>query len=186
MQPTAVGRCAIIRGILAPRLSGRSLGRIHPTMTERKVEAETLRYGLLAGCVTVAEAVAWADATIDAEAAPEIAIVDVALARRRSPAEVATLLEAVPGEADGVEVRRRLLGRMLRILDADPSRGGEIARSLYSLAVSGELPERDFGWQPYTLDDTFDLARSGVCGTHRDAVVELREYLERHAGERAP
>src|SRR5262245_44087250 len=100
-------------------------------MTDRKAEAETLRCGLLAGCASVAEVVAWADEMIAAETAPDIAIIEVSLAGRRAPVEVARLLEAVPGHTDGIEVRRQLIGQMLRLLNEDPSRGDEIARWLY-------------------------------------------------------
>jgi len=155
-------------------------------MTGRKAEAETLRCGLLAGCATVAEAVAWADAVLAAADAPDIAIIEVSLAGRRAPAEVAGLLDAVPGQADGIEVRRRLMSRMLRLLDEEPSRGDEIARWLYGLASSGELPDEVFGWEPYGLDDTFDLVRNRVYGAHADAVAQLRAYLERHSAARAP
>jgi len=151
-----------------------------------KVEAETLRCGLLAGCATVDEAVAWADGIIAQEVMPDIAVIDVSLASRRTPVEVAALLEAVAGEADGITVRRRLMSRMLHALNQDPGRGDEIARWLYSLAARGELPEAEFGTEAYALEDTFDLARQGIHGTVEGAVAELRTYLERRSAAPAP
>ena len=69
-----------------------------------------------------------------------------------------------PGDADAVQVRRRIMSRMLGLLDKEPSRGHQVARWLYTLAVNGELPEKDFGWELYGLDDLFDDARNQVYG----------------------
>ncbi|HEX6367532.1 MAG TPA: hypothetical protein VF006_01290 [Longimicrobium sp.] len=150
-------------------------------MVNYKEDAEALRCGLLAGYVTVRETVAWADAVIAREPAPDPAIIEVALAGRQPPADVVALLRDVPGDADPIRVRRRLLARMLQVLDGDPTHAERIARWLYQLAVHGELPEEAFGWQAYGLDDTFELARTGVYGSHAAAVTELREYLHRHS-----
>jgi len=166
--------------------AAQALGRTQPKSMDLKAEAETLRCGLLAGCATVAEAVDWADALITATPAPDIAVIKVSLAGSRAPVEVAALLEEVPGEADGIQVRRQLMDRMRQLLDEDPSRGDEIARWLYRLASSGELRDELFGWEPYGLDDTFELARNRVYGTHTEAVAQLRAYLERHAAASAP
>lgn len=97
-------------------------------MADRKAEAETFRCALLAGCATVAEVVAWADEVIAAEATPDSAIIEVSLAAHRSPIDVVSLLKAIPGHADGVQVRRRMMSRMLRLLDKEPSRGHQVAR----------------------------------------------------------
>ena len=146
-----------------------------------KESAESLRCGLLVGYVTVRETVAWAGAVIAQEPAPHPTIIEVALAGRQPPADVAALLREVPGDADPIRVRRRLLARMLQALDRDPTQGERIAQWLYQLAVHGELPEEAFGWQAHGLDDTFEAARTGVYGSHAAAVTELREYLHRHS-----
>ena len=149
-------------------------------MVNYKEEAEFLRWGLLAGYVTVREVVAWADAVISQEPAPDPSIIEIALAGRRPPADVVALLRDVPGDADPIPVRRRLLARMRQALDSDPTQGERIARWLYQLAAHGELPEEAFGWQAFGLDDTFELARTGGYGSYAAAVTELREYLHRH------
>lgn len=151
-----------------------------------KTQAETLRCELLAGCTTVAEAVAWADAVIATEAAPPATVVDVSLSGTRPPAEVAALLAAVPGHVNGTEVRRQLMARMDHLVEEDPSRGEAVAKWLFALATSGELPQSEFGWAPYGLDDAFVLARNGVVGTHADALAQLRTYLRHHSSPRAP
>jgi hypothetical protein len=154
-------------------------------MADYKEDAETLRCGLLAGYTSVPDVVAWADTVIVREPSPDPAFIEIALSEKRHPADVIALLREVRGDVNFVAVRRRLLARMLEVLQADPNQGEAIATWLYRLAMDGELPEADFGWKPCTLDDTFELVRMGVAA-HEDAVSELREYLAKHAHVAAP
>jgi len=147
----------------------------------QKEDAEVLRYGLIAGTVSVAEVVAWADRVIAAEAAPGGTLLDVAMAGRMLPADVAGLLKGLPGDADRIRVMRRVLWGMLQALRQDPDRGEDIAGTLYRLATGGDLPSAAFGSDPFGLDDAFELARKGHYGTRTDAIEGLRTYLEQHA-----
>lgn len=155
-------------------------------MTDRKAEAEAFRCALVAGCATVAEVVAWADEVIAADTTPDIAIIELSLAGRAALADVVALLKAVTGYADGIVVRRRLMSRMLRLLDNEPTRGQQVAHSLFRLAINGDLPEEEFGWEPFVLEDAFDLARNQVYGTYETALADLRAYLERNSEARSP
>ena len=150
-------------------------------MAGQKEEAEVLRHGLMAGSRTVADAVAWADALIEADPNPDIAVIEVATSSRRQPADVSVLLRNVAGECDSVAVIRRAMADLQRALAHDPARGPQIARWLYELATSGELPEREFGSDAYVLEDWFALASSRTFGTYDSAVRELDAYLGRHA-----
>jgi len=149
-------------------------------MAGQKAQAEVLRHGLMAGCRTVADAVAWVDSVIAADPRPDIAVIDVATSSRRHPADVSALLRNVAGECDPVAVIRRSMTDLRDALAADSTRGPQIARWLYELAISGELPEGEFRSDVYGLEDLFALARSGV-GTYDSAVRELDAYLGRHA-----
>jgi hypothetical protein len=150
-------------------------------MPNQKEEAEILRHGLLADVRTVADAVAWADGIIAADPKPDIAVMEVASSARRHTAEVVTLLRDVPGECNPVAVIRHAMVDLRTALAAEPARGLGIARWLYQLATSGELPEEDFGQEAYSLEDWFYLASSGTYGTSADALRNLDAYLERHA-----
>jgi hypothetical protein len=147
----------------------------------QKEAAEALRLGLAAGSQTVAEVVVWADAVIAADPTPDAAVIEIALAGDRRPADVIALLRAVPGTADAVQVTRRMLGGFLRELDAHPDRGDEIARRLYTLATNGWLPDETFGWEATMLDDEFDLVRTGFYASREGPLRALREYLVREA-----
>ena len=150
---------------------------------QRKEEAEALRLGVIAGLVTVADAVAWADDVIMADARPDAAILDVSLAGKKPVFEVAKLLGEVRGPLDSERASRRLLGRMLRLLDDDPRRGNELAVALYRLARNGALPDDRFGMEPYRLDDEFELERQGMydLDLRLSAIDALRRYLLQHA-----
>jgi hypothetical protein len=154
-------------------------------MTDYKEDAETLRCGLLAGYTSVPDVVAWADTVIARESSPDPAFIEIALSGNRRPVDVVSLLREVPGDANFIAVRRRLLARMLEMLEADPNQGDAIATWLYRLALDGELPEADFGLQPFTLDDSFELVRMGSAAKE-EALAELHEYLAKHAQTAAP
>ena len=150
-------------------------------MPRQKTEAEVLRYGLDAGVRTVADVVAWADTIITADPRPDFAVIEVACSGRRRVSEVVALLRDVAGECDAAEVIRRAMADVRAALAVNPERGPEIAAWLYRLAVNGELPDEQFGVEPYSLDDKFQLARSGTYGTLADALRDLDAYFERHA-----
>ncbi len=150
-------------------------------MPNQKEEAELLRHGLLAGVRTVADAVAWADQVIAADPKPDIAVIEVAISGLRHIADVIALLRDVPGECDPIVVIRRFMADLRSALAANPARGPEVARWLYQLATSGDLPEEHFGQEAYALEDWFALASSGTYGTYADALRHLEAYLERHA-----
>jgi len=150
------------------------------TATNLKRDAEILRYRLIVGEVSVEDVVAWADGIIMKEPEPDASLLDISLARRGGVHEVVRLLRTVPGETSSIDVMRAWLGHMLTALRSDPGCGRTIAQWLYRWAIEGELPEAEFGWEPYALDDSFHLADTGVCSLD-DALAQLEEYLLRHA-----
>ena len=147
--------------------------------SSRKHEAERLRVGIAGGWVPIATAVAWADRIILEDPSPDSAIIDVALASKQSRSEVAALLGHIGGETDALAARKQALGDLLDWIGQDVDKGGSAARYLYQLACSGLMPEEHFGWEPYALEDAFDLARQGIHGTVNDALQEVRAYLAR-------
>ena len=150
-------------------------------MPGQKEQAEVLRHGLMAGTLTVADVIAWADSVIETDPQPDIAVIEVATSARRQAADVSSLLRNVAGECDPVVVLRRSMSDLRLALATNPSRGPQIARWLYQLATNGELPESEFGIDAYMLEDWFALASSGTFGTHEGAVKELDAYLAQHA-----
>ena len=150
-------------------------------MAGQKEAAEILRYGLIAGFHTVADAVGWADSLIVRDPKPDIAVIDIALSAASDVATVAALLGSVGGECDPVMVMRRSIAEMRAVVLGNADRGIDVARWLYRLANAGCLPEEHFGSSAYSLDDRFDLARSGTYGTEGEALDALRGFLDQYA-----
>ena len=146
----------------------------------QKEQAEAVRLGLIAGFRDVTDAVRWADGVIAADPAPDAEIADIALAAGRDRHQVISLLAAVPGRCDTTVAMRRLLRELLEAFDAEPTRGEQIARWLYSFAVAGNLPESEFGLDPFSLEDIFVGAKAG-WNTDDQAFAALREYLVKQA-----
>jgi hypothetical protein len=154
-------------------------------VTNQKNEAERLRFGIRGGWLPVGEAVAWADAEISKCLEPAAALIEVASASKRSPQDVANLLEAVPGASDRIEVMRRCLGDLLDAIERQPALSRDAARWLEASAIEGELPGVDFGYEPTALADAFALAEAGTYGTVREARERLLAFLREHGKREA-
>jgi hypothetical protein len=163
----------------APQLICVSLDLTIAMESSHKHEAERLRIGVAGGWVPIAAAVAWADRIILEDPSPDAAIIDVALAGKQSRSEVAALLALIEGETDAIAARKQALADLLGWIGQDVEKGASAAHYLHELACSGLIPEEYFGWEPYALEDSYDLAREGISGTVKDALEQVRGYLAR-------
>ena len=139
----------------------------------RRTEAEALAAGLEVGVVAPAEVIAWADAAIAADPAPDPALIEVALAVRASAADLAGGLRALPGRADPVAVQRLALARLAAWLRGDPVR--RVAHAAWLLAFAGDRePWHVPALRPVALavDDAVDLDRAGVVASSRAALAD--------------
>jgi hypothetical protein len=136
------------------------------SMTRQKHEAERLRIGIRGGWLNVSEAVAWADTQIAESPVPHASLLDVAIGANRTREEMAALLGAVPGSSDVVEVMRACLGDLLLVVERELALARGAARWVEAAAQEGHLPEAQFGWEPWALDDAFALADQSI-GNHR-------------------
>ncbi|MDH4043590.1 MAG: hypothetical protein OEW06_03955 [Gemmatimonadota bacterium] len=150
-------------------------------MTSYRKSADALRFAIAAGYRSVADAVTWADQIIAADPAPPGEIIDVALGERLDRSRIAELLMAVPGESRPVEVAREVLRQLHDELNEDRLTADAIATLVYNMAALGYLPEGEFGFEPWALSDSFELAMTGIYGTYEDARARLASYLAEHA-----
>ncbi len=142
---------------------------------DQKRDAELLRLGLIAGTHTVEDAVAWADAVIGVDPHPDIEVIEVAMAARRRPAEVAALLRDVPGAIDPVLVVRHWLAELREAVVADPARAPALASMLYRLALGHYLQDPEMTSEAWGLEEWFEF------NTHEAGVQAVLDYLDRHA-----
>ena len=147
----------------------------------QRLQGEVIRLGLLAGFTPVGEAVAWADHMIEAEDTPHPSVLEVALASNRTPKQAAALLSEVPGPVDQAGATRRFLARLLQALRSDRKQLRHVIKLLYQLRVEGEIPEAEYGSEPWIFEDEFDLAESQLFGTIAEVAERVEAYLSRHA-----
>jgi len=76
---------------------------------------------------------------------------------------------------------RQCLAEVRRWIGEDANRAERAAKFMYSLAGTDFLPEAVFGFEPYSLDDHFYLALSGIYGTPHEALARLQEWLDKHS-----
>ena len=150
-------------------------------MSDEKLEAEVLRMGIAAGYRSSADAAAWADSIIARGPHPLGLIIDISLGAHQDRSVIGHLLGQVPGDCAPLGAQRRVLGDLLRELEAGHYRPEEIAKLVYRLATSGFLPEEEFGWEAIAIDDAFELAHQRSLGSVADATARLLEFLRRHS-----
>lgn len=147
-------------------------------ISKQKEQAEIFRQLIITGCMNVGEAVAWADSIINMNANPDEEIIAISLSSSKPKVEVTSLLHKVKGEYNSVDVIRKSMVKIQKVLVKEPIRGYEIAKWLIQLAESGELPEKEFNSEPYGILDSFDLARNEIYGTEQEAFSRLIIYIQ--------
>jgi len=138
---------------------------------------EAKRLELIAGIVSVADVVAWADDLITQSDTPGDQLIRLSLSGDSHPFDVVSLLREMSGGCDAIMAIRSLLGRMQGLLVEDPSRARGFARALYEVAHEHfpDLPD-DLGWL-CGIDEDFYLAEEGIW-THAQVVSAFMKFLE--------
>lgn len=147
------------------------------TMSQLKTEADVLRRCLALGLVERRDVIAWADARIAEDDAPDVSLTDIALAGGRSAADVASLLRDVPGTQDRVAYLRDVFTRMRAFLAANPTALSLIAHGLYLMALDGECPSGDAERAMRAFDDRIEIARTGAFGDLQEIRQEVVHFL---------
>ena len=151
------------------------------TLSEFKQNAEALRVGLLAGYISPAEVVAWADGVIAAGDVPGPELIEVSLGGGLPVDELARTLNAIRGEVSPIQLARTILCQMAAAFRRDPTTGRAIARLLYQMYLDDLVPSSEARVQMSRLDDAFNLAESGASGTIQEVQTELAEFLSQWA-----
>jgi hypothetical protein len=154
-------------------------------MTNHKLKAEAFRFAVAVGLRSVKDVVAWADGIIAREGDPAPVFFELSLAARQNRSAVDDLLSQVPGEISQTAVARDVLREVLVQLEAGRLSERTAVRLIYNLAASGCLPETEFGYDAFSLEDSLDLAERGIYGTVADATGRIWEFLRRHAAAAA-
>jgi hypothetical protein len=130
--------------------------------------------------VTPEEVIAWADGLVAEMASPPMEIIEVSLAARQPPDELARLLERVPGPADLGAAAHRSLG-LLRACAVGETLGlGTIAEMLWVYSVEADLSEAEQFEASYFKYWYEDLAYNS---TPESLIEAIGHFLSVHAIE---
>ncbi|WP_437963014.1 hypothetical protein WME76_48315 (plasmid) [Sorangium sp. So ce119] len=157
----------------------------------RRTRAEAFLLALDVGAASVDEVVNWALKVIQEVDHPHWSFCELALCSMKYPRDLAEYLRAVPGVPDVKLARLRVLEMLSDVLAEHPERAEQIARSLYHLAISGDLDDPAVGEVAWWAWDALDLAAQGAIEQTRDDVVSqmrsaLAEAISAGATQRAP
>jgi hypothetical protein len=99
------------------------------TDTQRK-EAETLRVGLIAGCLGREEIVAWVDGIIEADPAPDYTFIELSTDQSPYDQDWAGYLRAIGQREHHFSACRAVLGRAGALAAVEPGRLRSFAKGL--------------------------------------------------------
>lgn len=140
-------------------------------------EAELYRRGLEARYVTAAEAVAWADAQIEALPVPPISLFDVSLAGASDPHDIAVMLQPLAGERPLPALLAEQVRMMRHLLQLDPSRARAMAWVARDWVLDAVLPSGKPFDDLLGVAYAFDPEEQGWAGTPEQGTATLIEVL---------
>ena len=141
----------------------------------RSTEADALRCGYDIGYFDKSDIANWADRQIEATEAPSIALLDLSVILHTHPLDVIKLLARLGAvdPATTIETRIGFIG----LLGSEKHITTQLAIwGLWSLIYEPGLTDEQQS-QIYFLDDGYDLAVAGTCGTMDDIERELDEFV---------
>jgi hypothetical protein len=151
-----------------------------------RTEAESIAIALKTGLLDVADAVAWADRQIAAGDVPDVALCDVSMASRKYPQDVVSMLRSLPGLVNHDEAIRATMRISLDRLQSGARNPSDVARALFNLAISDDLPDGDLKRHAFCFWDEIDLARDGYVPTLKSTIVaQMMRLLEDFAKDNA-
>ncbi len=141
-------------------------------------EAETFRLALKMRLVWPDEVIAWADRRIADLAEPPIELIDVAVATRSFPDDLARLLKRLPGPADLAAAAHRVLEILrARAFSAELDLG-VVANMLCVYSMEAAVPEAECWAAAYFSSEYECLAYYGTPESLREKV---RCFLSEHS-----
>jgi hypothetical protein len=156
-------------------------------MTEAlHIEAAARALAMSCGALTLAEAVAWADGLILAEAEPPGIAELTELSLARTPAAALSALGRFGrprNEAETAAMARAACRLFHAALAAGRADAGPIAKALYHLAMEDALPAPGTASAMFGFWDELDLARDGIYGDPAAVETALRAFLAEHGAD---
>ena len=152
-------------------------------MASVNTEAAAFAIGLEIGVVSVSDVVAWADRQVAAAVVPPPAICELSMAATMQMRVVVNLLRSIAGPIDSSECVRLTVGNLLVALQ-DPEFDPEsVARTLFHLASTNDLPDGPFKAKSWWYWDAICLSRDGFgLETEVEIRADMLESMAEFAG----
>jgi hypothetical protein len=150
-------------------------------MDELKATSAYYKLCLLTGLVEVQEVIAWADAIIMAEDAPDISLIEVSMAGSRGLQALTNALEDVRGDYDKERVTKSVFTRMLDLTLREERSPAQIARALFVMAAEGEVPDDDARSIMMGFDEELSWAQNGSYEYVKSLETEMIQFLRQNA-----
>jgi hypothetical protein len=145
--------------------------------SNQKEQAEVRRILLEYGFIQIKDVIAWADSIISSEPSPDFEIIEISLSPQKSTYEIITLIHKVRGDCDSSNVIRKAMRELLIMLEKRPELGKSVAIWLYGLLINKIILVEDFGYEPYQIEDSYELGGTNISGTEEEALMTLKKYL---------
>lgn len=140
-------------------------------MASVSTEAEAYAIGLELGVVPVSDVVAWADRQVAAADVPPPAVCELSMAALLRMQDVVNLLRSIAGPIDSSECIRLTVGNLLVALQCHDFGPESIARTLFDLALTTDLPDGPFKRKASWYWDAICLSNDGIG---HETVAEIR------------
>jgi hypothetical protein len=147
--------------------------------------ARFYRAALLLGLVAHRDVIEWADAMLEADPAPSVALIDVALDQGASRSSLHDALSALAGQPFDTCESREITGALLDLVRRDYYGGrATLAITVRRIGEVGRLLSWDdtFRWELMAFEDDHALIEDGIAGDWPTFRNELREWLAQFAG----
>ena len=148
-----------------------------------KTEAEIMRICLELELISKSEVISWADNVVAKTDQPDLAVIEVSLAKNHYINDILKVLEDVGGTIDLARLYQEVFALMKTKLQPDPDSETLIARALFRMAINGDVPDKSAAEEMYRFYDDLDLARYGYYKnrTVEDVRKQLRSFLNRYS-----
>jgi hypothetical protein len=145
-------------------------------------EAWALAEALYLSACSVAEVIAWADAQILREDAPDWTLCEISLSQKRTPQEIGWMLCQLSPPVDRHTVHGLLVALLNDKLKGDRGKAGQVASVLFQLYQADEIEDPDLqrigGW----AEDALDLAEARhIVETPEQVLAKMANTLEEAA-----
>jgi hypothetical protein len=142
---------------------------------------EVFRLGLHTGIIERQVVVEWADRLVMQEETPDYFLIELSLGGRNNINDFIGLLDEYIGESKPEVSKRVILGCLLHQYRSGQLTLQKAIRAIDWLAMCVDYSKEEHSFMA-GIDDDFNLADEGICGTFSDMEIFLLRFLSVYRG----